>query len=135
MGDVGQKTQRINVGLEQDCEGPSSQVIEDTGKKYLQNGFSLFYLYLLVNHSANDAMRDENYFIYPMFVKLFYACIDGDSLWYEKCSLSVLVPMELSQCEKVCHCLSGKRFRGWSGLFIMDNFLFSILSSSTAPLC
>lgn len=80
MGDVGQKTQRINVGLEQDCEGPSSQVIEDTGKKYLQNGFSLFYLYLLVNHSANDAMRDENYFIYPMFVKLFYACIDGDSL-------------------------------------------------------
>lgn len=89
----------------------------------------------LVNHSANDAMRDENYFIYPMFVKLFYACIDGDSLWYEKCSLSVLVPMELSQCEKVYRCLSGKRFRGWSGLFIMDNFLFSILSSSTEPLC
>lgn len=88
----------------------------------------------LVNHSANDAMRDENYFIYPMFVKLFYACIDGDSLWYEKCSLSVLVPMELSQCEKVCRCLSGKRFRGWSGLFIMDNFLFSILSSRTSAL-
>lgn len=61
-------------------------------------------------------------------------CItEGDVMQYETFPLFVLVAAEVNQLlEKVLHCLSSEMCRGWLGLSMMGNGLFSVFLFNAA---